>query len=184
MGIDSGSFSTAFTNSTMFDAGPGGGGAFDYFNPGPNYITDLAFDTTIQMGLTQLQIDTAYNCNAPNAFFTNCSFTYTPSDGSLVIRFFEADETESFGVEQFDGIPPLPPGCSNKPDGEGCQTGHFIVTLNNGYAPTGDNGGWTPGEDFGVAEINGVASVPEPASVLLLLGVAGWLAVKRRRRPA
>jgi hypothetical protein len=77
---------------------------------------------------------------------------------SIIYTFFDG-ELPSLGRESADG------------------PGHFTINLNTPARSPGDNGGWGAGREF-----VGVANVPEPGRLALLLMAGGFLAAGFRRR--
>ncbi len=210
MRVEQGDFSSPISQGINFEPGAGGGGIFDYYNPGPGYITELSIDTYLLSGLSYsittpgdvLICGNEVQCNAGilNPFFEDCSVQYVVSTGEMSISFWGT------GVSAFatwDGIAPLPAGCSGDPDGSGCTgTGHFYLTLNTGNPYLGnDSGGWnnnpslfsSPSGPTFIATYSNVAGAmpqtitPEPAVFVLvgssLIGL-GFIARHRRRARA
>ena len=200
MGLDSDSFS-----SPISSAGPfipiNGGGVFGFYNDTGAIISQLNIRTTILTGLSQSIIDAAFTCEQPTSFFLNCSIAYQPATGVLTVSFFGVNPPDGDEFEtpyspadnehnEQQGIPPILAHCTLTPDIPGCNdVGHFVITLNDGFATVGDpHGGWSfdrnpelfssDGPSFSVAAI--VTETPEP-SAMILLG-SGVAAVFLRRR--
>jgi hypothetical protein len=165
----------------------------DYFNPFPEIMTALTFDLTMNTGLTcsngtgSLDCGSAGSFHCQSGYFLTCGFTYTASNGDLLIDFsgtnpWDGDPTDSL-VNKMEGIPPLLPGCLSTPDVKGCGVvGHFDIGLS----------GWSQAESprlfsgtptFTVADV-GLA--PEPGTEVLIGSVlligAGFAGSRRRRR--
>jgi hypothetical protein len=184
-----------------FTATANGGGIFGFFNDTGHLITALTIQTQAAPGLQPEDIR-FFTCNAPNAYFLNCSvdYDYNPdinsAFGLLTINFFgvnppnddsqigEAGDQEGIGqvpsrIILCDGICPavFDP-----------NLGHFAINLNDGGLRTGDIGGWNQEGLFpnGPASFDGfatLAGVPEPGTLLLFASsLAGAVAVRRRRR--
>jgi hypothetical protein len=185
MGLDDGSLSSGISGASFSPIN--GGGVFGFFNDTGRIITLLTFDTTILPGLSPGQI-AEFVCNNagteidPNPFFLNCSIRYNSSNGLMDILFSGTDA-------QHQGILPVNSNCNPAP--APC-TGHFLVTLNDGFslAPTA-TGGWNDPAlvgngaiRFGVAEIQsfGVDILPEPSTLWLAAGAVGVLGVLRFKR--
>ena len=199
MGMDAGSFSTALSTFTSFTPDQTNGGGFlDLFNDTGELITSITFETTIKTGLTGINVDTisrtfpcngATNLTLPNPFFLNCDVTYDSTSGHLDFKFVGVNPP---GGGPDEGIPPLPPGCTalNADSDPSCTgQGHFAIIFNDGFATTGDSGGWL-GTDtdlfngppvFSVAAVTTEQVTPEPASLLLAGAGLLALAVGRRR---
>lgn len=204
MGMEPSSASMPFNLPlTAITPGSGGGGVFDYYNATGLTITFVQFSVQLLPNLDAATVDSAFSCNEydptdpsiSNPFFLFCGVGYTPDTGQLLITFSGTNA-------EAPGILPLLPGCSSTPDGppaDCTSQGHFILTLNDGYATSGDSGGWTSSTAAGAALFGtGVtpsitlmdietAYTPEPATALSLC--AGLLAaaglgykVRRRRR--
>ena len=182
MGVDAGSFSDPLNSNTIITP-INGGGVFGYYNATSSIITSLVFQTTITTGLTDDQIAAAFSCQQSNPFFLGCSVGYTKATGVLEITFSgvnpaDGDETTNNEVDEQEGIPPLLAGCELTPDSLACNTvGHFVITLNDGFALTGTSGGWSAAANpdlftvdphFGVQSVGIEALVPEPGSAVLL----------------
>ena len=179
-----------------------GGGVFGFYTPTESIITGLVFQTTIQRGLLPGDIAAAFICSdastpdtPKNPFFLHCSFGYDQPTGLLTISFYgvnppDGDElpTDQYqedeaGPYEHEGIPPLKKGCELTPEAVGCtDIGHFLVTLNDNFATTGDNsGGWS--NPIGVAEIDTSAPEPSPA-IPLAAALLCLAAIARKARRA
>ena len=191
MGIEDASFSPPIATGAMF-VPVNGGGTFDFQNDTGHTIISLTFLTTIGINLSPTQISDNFSCNQPatgptsDPFFLGCFIDYSPRSGNLTIMFSGVNPNEP-GVEgcdtevgEHEGIPTTVPDCPG--------VGHFLVTLNDNFAPTGAQGGWgvdptlfpngTP--TFTVANIG--FDVPEPATWLLLTPALMGIGILSRRR--
>jgi hypothetical protein len=168
IGIDIGSQSGPIAVGTTFQP-INGGGILDFFNATNGFITKLVFQVTVPPDLT-------FACNNPGGFFHNCSPLL--SGNILTITFFGTDPQEpteppvDTEVGEFEGIPPLMPGCTN-PHDPGCNgVGDFGINLNDFGQPTGT---W-PNVTFQTVEVDVTpepsALLPLGAAVLLMFGLA------------
>ena len=175
MGLDDGSLSSPITGATFSPIN--GGGVFDFFNDTGHLITTITFQTTVLPGLSAAQL-AAFICNDattpghPNPFFLNCSIGYESTTGVMDISFFGTDT-------QHPGILPLDTSCG---DGDPLCSGHFFVTLNDGFSLTGANGGWNDPTLVGSNPIQFSVDLPEPSTGLLVAGALGVMAAIRIRR--
>src|SRR5579871_106122 len=187
--IDVGSDSAPIQPGTTSFALTNGGGVFGFYNPFSTFITKLVFDTTLLTGLP----GNLFNCQS-NQFFQNCAAQYTSSTGDLTITFSGVNPEEAPAdptdpeTGEFEGIPPLLPGCAGTPDAAGCvNVGHFLISLNNNFSfdQSNPNGGWAPFADSegGIDFNTQISTAPEP-SEMFLTGAGCWLAIgsKLRRR--
>jgi len=186
MGVEAGDLSQPIGTGVTFSPYPEtGGGVFDFYNGTGQVITRFVFQTTFQTSLTPDQLTGVFTCSGDHAnpFFLDCSVGYVDLSGSvtLTIAFYgvnpPGDDIDPATIGELGpqkGIPPLLPGCNSTPDAGGCTgTGHFVVTLNDGFATTGAAGGWSPNTNpamlslptFTVEEID---TAPEPSPAMLL----------------
>ena len=109
MRVEQGDFRSPISQGVNFEPGAGGGRLFDYYNPGPGYITELSIDTYLLTGLTLLQI-------SPSKTDTE---RVIPADPELVavlariIRRIKADDGQVPLLARYDTYervygPPLP----------------------------------------------------------------------------
>jgi len=193
MGVEDDSSSNPLNVGGTF-APNNGGGVFKYYNnTGQAIINFLLFGTYMasDLNLTSTELNGIFACNDastpgfPNPFFLFCSISYQNTSGLLSIFFYGTlpPPPGGGGGGPDEGIPPLPAGCdsSNADTGPCLGTGHFLITLNDGFLPTGSSGGWSqannpvlfPNGDpiFTIDAINyNPLSAPEPGSALLAGG--------------
>lgn len=154
------------SNPTFSFGGSGNAGSNDFylqnFTPGVIYqivLTLSGFDIT-------QNADLVFSCAADQSsggVFNSCSSSFNSSTGVSTLDFFGVTPPGTTGI--LPGVPGVGNCCCNIIPGE-------IVNLNVSGFPTGDRYIYTG---------NGTASVPEPASALLLLaGCAGVFGMRKR----
>ena len=168
-GLDLGCCSQPFNGSVTLTTT--GGGLFFFENDFETPITQLLFETTVKADLGV----NFFNGKCESGFFQSCQDTYNNDTGDLQILFntnFTGPDTGETPCDpeknEQEGIPSAL-GCSQ-------PTGHFVITLNDGFSDSSDSSGsWgnvipnnAASLSIGVVQINGV-NVPEPSS----LGVLG-----------
>jgi hypothetical protein len=169
IGVKGGHHSIRLTSDNFsFTINGQGGGVFDFLNDtNTDWITVTLFASA--------PIDSSFTCN-PTQFghlFENCSTTVTSQNhetGQEAVTVF------------FSGTG----GCDVTSDNPGCFPGikddsHFFFNLNNDFNCQEEcNGGWTP--NFTVQGGGNLPpSVPEPASIFLVLTGLGGIVARRRR---
>jgi hypothetical protein len=180
--LDADRFSEAIGLGVTFSPNTTGGGVTGFYNPFSEPIVELQFEATALTGLSP----SIFTC-VTTAFLLDCSINYNSSTGSLTITF-SGTVPPGAPPSPFDGIPPLPPGCTPDSTNPACdETGHFAINLNNNNSPTSGVGGWDAvapptGLVFDTTQI--VLDTPEPSFTLLLaLGCALIFALSRRFKP-
>jgi hypothetical protein len=192
--MDAGSFSSAIGVGVQF-APINGGGIFGFFNGLGGVITSLTLQTNALPGLNADQVAT-FQCRQPTSFFHNCTISYTGATGLLSVNFsgtdpLDGDEDTDPEIFEFEGIPPIPAGCTDS-ESEFCQSkGHFGINLNDGdiFTPPGQgSGGWSVANSptlFAqdpIFTVTDIQLAPEPAPFALLAVPLLLLASRFRKR--
>jgi PEP-CTERM motif-containing protein len=174
-GLDLGCCSQPFNGSVTLTTT--GGGVFGFENDFETPITQLLFETTVKVGLGANYFDK----KCESGFFQTCQDIYNNDTGDLQILFNTNFTGPDIGETTCDDEANEGEGI---PSALGCPspTGHFLITLNDGFLDTGSAGSWggvIPNNEsslsIGVVQINNV-NVPEPSS-LGVLGLGGLFLV-------
>jgi hypothetical protein len=155
-----------------FAANSTGGGNFDFYNASGVDWEDLSIATAMPYGFIDdiwVALDSPTYYDVSSNLFTDSALSFGPN--SLTIRLFGRDDGHN-------GIPftPFTPG--NKLESEDPWGSHFFISLDNYEHP--GIGGWLD-ENAAPLAFNATANaVPEPETIVLLLG--GLLAMGFRSR--
>jgi hypothetical protein len=182
VGMENAGDCSLFTSGVTFTPDPtNGGGTFDYCNATGGTITSLTFTTNIGAELDptpstgpnlpsenpepDISCNNAMTAIYPNPFFLFCGVSYISGSGELIFNFNGTNST-------YQGIP---------------ADGSFIITLNTGFNPDGNSGGWLSYGDPSFTASNvqiDPASTPEPDSALFvgIALLAGMSLLSLRRR--
>jgi hypothetical protein len=159
-----------------FDVGPTGGGLYNFTNNLGFTLTSLTFIFENPGGITNGNIDSAVNCQVLS-YFSNCSKSVL-SNGAIRIFFSGVGGENCSGDSDDDHGGDADGGNNghNECGGIGSGATFTLDLFDQFHHHDKKTGGWVSG-----SSVAGIAAVPEPGTLLLLLTGFSLLSLRKRQ---